>query len=62
MLHLADFIMHYEIEPQKEEPYEREYDHAGKGFDRVTDLSMNFHDNLVKVEDISFDSLETVGK
>ena len=28
--------------------------------DRVNDLSMNCHDNLVKVEDISFDSLETV--
>ena len=32
----------------------------GRVSDRVNDLSMNCHDNLVKVEDISFDSLETV--
>jgi len=32
----------------------------GKVSTRVNDLSMNCHDNLVKVEDISFDSLETI--
>jgi len=32
----------------------------GRVSDRVNDLSMNCHDNLVKVEDISFNSLETV--
>jgi len=32
----------------------------GRVSDRVNDLSMNCHDNLVKVEDISFDSLEKV--
>ena len=32
----------------------------GRVSDRVNDLSKDCHDNLVKVEDISFDSLETV--
>jgi len=32
----------------------------GKVFDRVNDLSMNCHDKLVTVKDISFDQLESV--
>jgi hypothetical protein len=45
---------------KKENPMNKNMTTLGRVSDRVNDLSMNCHDNLVKVEDISFDSLETV--
>ena len=56
MVGLAGFRSRFSSFPN---PTEQEYDHGGV-FDRVNDLPLNCHDNLVKVEDISFDSLETV--
>jgi hypothetical protein len=44
----------------KEDPMNKNMTTLRRVFDRVNDLSMNCHDHLVKVDDISFDSLETV--